>query len=133
MAAGQAQYVAPPLAAEKPDTYRERLIKYIPSEVIALHLALSKILMAATVAPHGLYWAIFGVGLLGTVVYQRVVNKVQSWFTLAVSIGAFAVWVFAIGEPFASLSWYQPVYGALLLPIYTFFVAIFEPPSKAAP
>lgn len=41
---------------------------------------------------------------------------------IIVSTISFAVWVFALGGPFASLGWYIPAYGALLLPIYTIAV-----------
>jgi hypothetical protein len=34
--------------------------------------------------------------------------------------------VFALGGPFKDFGWYKPIYGALLLPVFTFFVAMFK-------
>ncbi|MGG6242150.1 hypothetical protein ACQ4N7_26330 [Nodosilinea sp. AN01ver1] len=45
----------------------------------------------------------------------------------AISTGAFIVWVFALGEPFSSLSFYRPLYGSLLLIFCTAFVALLDP------
>jgi hypothetical protein len=115
-------------AAPAPDTYRDRLFKYIPGEVVALHLFLSKTLAAATNAPRFLGWAIFVVGLIATPCYLRYAQKVSAPTQLAVSTVAFAVWIFALGEPFSAIEWYRPVYGALLLPVFTFFVALIDPP-----
>jgi hypothetical protein len=37
-----------------------------------------------------------------------------------ISVGAFIVWGIAIGgEPFLSISWYHPVYGSILMVLYT--------------
>jgi hypothetical protein len=130
---GQAPEATPQPPPAKPDTYGDRLIKYIPSEVIALHLALTKILMAATTSPHALYWVIFVVGLIATFTYMRFAKPPKvSWPQTLIAVAAFAVWVFAIGEPFSSLSWYLPVYGALLLPIFTFFAPFYVPKPAAA-
>ena len=50
---------------------------------------------------------------------QRVSKKAQ----LAISTLAFAVWVFSLGGPFQSFSWYNPFYGSVLLPLYTFGIS----------
>ena len=39
----------------------------------------------------------------------------------------FAVWVFPPGGPFAWFSWYNALYGAVLLPLLTFAVGMIEP------
>ena len=67
---------------------------------------------------------IFGIGIIGTVLYLLRVAKVNDWSQITVSTIAFVVWVFALGGPFSHCAWYQPAYGALILPIYTFFVPI---------
>lgn len=112
---------------EIPDTYRDRLFKYIPAEIVTLHLGLTKIVAAATGAPHFMYWVIFFAGLIGTPYYLRYIHNVTARTQLIVSTAAFVVWVFALGEPFSEIDWYQPVYAAVLLPIFTFFVAGISP------
>jgi hypothetical protein len=111
---------------QEPDKYRDRLFKYIPGEVVTLYLFLG-----ATVAdkknPHFLVWLIFFVGLIATPFYLRVIQKVSAPIQLVISTVAFAVWVFALGGPFSDLDWYKPVYGAVVLPVFTFFVAGIAP------
>jgi len=34
------------------------------------------------------------------------------------------VWLFALGGPFALLDWYEPAFGAIVLPLYTLIVPI---------
>lgn len=110
----------------KPDDYLTRIIKYIPAEVVALYITLHGIASSAkTGIPFELIsWIIFTVGILGTVLYLWRVGNVNDKLQISISTGAFIVWVFALGGPFSSLSWYHPLYGALILPIYTFFIPV---------
>lgn len=115
-----------PGAILKPDDYLTKLIKYIPSEVVALYIALYGIASAAKEEISFVFisWLIFVIGIIGTVLYLWRVAKVSHCLQLIISTIAFVVWVFALGGPFSSLPWYHPVYGALLLPVYTFFIPI---------
>lgn len=108
------------------DDYKDRLLKYIPAEVIALYVTLTSVVEAIPDTPRWLPWAIFGFGIFATWIYLWRVGKVTKRLQLAISVGAFVVWAFATGGPFEALSWYEPYYGALLLPIYTFMVPIIE-------
>jgi hypothetical protein len=114
---------------ETPDRYRDKLFKYIPAEAVTLYLGLSTVVAATQNAPHFLYWVIFAAGLIGTPVYLRFAQNVTKRVQLIVSTLSFAVWVFALGGPFADIDGYKPVYGAVLLPIFTFFVACISPGS----
>jgi hypothetical protein len=116
-----------PKPQEKEDKYSDRLVKYVPTEVIALYLAVTAAITADSSAPPFLYWVIFAACLVGTWLYLRVAQKVNSSLQLSISTFAFAVWAFALGGPFAELSWYKPIYGAVLLPIVTFFVGVIKP------
>ncbi len=110
----------------KPDDYLTKILKYIPAEVVALYVTLYNIAYAARAdIPFTLIvWIIFGIGIIGTVLYLLRVAKVNDWSQITVSTIAFVVWVFALGGPFSHCAWYQPAYGALILPIYTFFMPI---------
>jgi hypothetical protein len=112
---------------EKPDTYRERLFKYIPAEVVTLYVGLSTIVASAKDAPHVVYWVVFFAGLIGTPYYLWRIQSVTAPTQLIVSTAAFAVWVFALGGPFADIAGYKQVYSAVLLPLFTFFVAGISP------
>ena len=119
------------------DRYKDRLLKYIPGEVVTLYLTLTALQGTATGLPDWLGWAIFAVGLVGTWFYLHIIIGVQDRTQLFISTLSFAVWVFALGGPFKDLAWYKPVYGGLLLPVFTFFVAGIptapQPPSANPP
>ena len=108
------------------DDYKSRLLKYIPSEVIALYLTLDALIRASGESSSVLFWLIFIVGVVAVPLYLWRIEKVEKPVQLAISTVAFIVWVFAIGGPFTLLSWYKPVYGAIALPIYTFAIPLVE-------
>ncbi len=115
-----------PEATITPDDYLTRLIKFVPSEVVALYITLYALANSSRneIAFDAVVWAIFIVGIIATPLYLWRVAKVADWTQMIISTIAFVVWIFALGGPFSTLSWYHPVYGALLLPVYTFFVPI---------
>ena len=129
---------APTLNAAKPepsprrgkeptiDTYEARLFKLIPSEVVAMYIFLDGVLRSApaNVPAQGIRWFVFVSLLCGTWFYLQRVANVSKKSQLTASTIAFAVWVFSLGGPFAAYSWFSYSYGAVLLPLYTFGVAI---------
>ncbi|THD75330.1 MAG: hypothetical protein E7812_17425 [Phenylobacterium sp.] len=108
------------------DHYKDRLLKYVPAEVVTLYLTLAALLTTAPKAPSWLGWAIFAVGVAATWFYLSIVLHVKDWRQLLISTLSFVVWVFALGGPFKQFDWYMPIYGGLLLPAFTFFVARFK-------
>ena len=119
------------LLAQTPDDYKTRLLKYIPAEVIALYLTLDGLLRPTVAHPIPatkifIYWLVFAFGLLVTPIYLWRVQNVRKNAQLGISTVAFAVWVYALGGPFQLMHNYDPLYGSILLPTYTFLIAIFE-------
>ncbi|MBW4651651.1 MAG: hypothetical protein KME20_01095 [Kaiparowitsia implicata GSE-PSE-MK54-09C] len=120
-----------------PDGYFERLRKYIPAEVVGFWLTVSGMIQSAAenIPKAGLLWFLFVVGLFFTYAWTRrqtqEPGKLTARTQIAISCGAFIVWVFATGGPFAA-SWegYEPLYGSLLLVTYTLAVAFVIPPEK---
>ncbi|MCP4351752.1 MAG: hypothetical protein GY795_40325 [Desulfobacterales bacterium] len=110
----------------QPDKYTDRLLKYIPSEIIALYLSLDSIIRSSQKIGVVIYWGVFIAGIVMTYLYLYRVAKVHKQKQLLISVASFCVWVFALGGPFVHLSWYDPVYGGLLLPIFTFLIPIIE-------
>jgi hypothetical protein len=113
--------------SQAPDGYSDRLIKYIPAEVVALYLTLDALIRSAPQVSIVIYWAVFVFCFLGTYAYLWRIQKVRKPLQLHISGGAFVVWVFAMGGPFAQLGWYNPLYAGILLPMFTFSVALVEP------
>ena len=115
----------------KEDDYQSKLLKYIPTEVVALYVTLDGIVKAAfnqqLSQEYWLWlWIIFAVLLISTPLYLWRVTKVRKKKQLIISTIALVVWVFALGGAFLSFTWYKPFYGAIILPLYTFFIPIIE-------
>ena len=110
------------------NSYLDRLAKMIPSPVIALYL------VGTSQIPTGqaiglLVWAVIcliGVIVLmayGTADSQK--KKKPDRVHIMISSGAFVVWVYAMGGPFAAFNLQVPWIGSLAVLAYTFFVPIF--------
>jgi hypothetical protein len=119
-----------------PDEYPDRLRKYIPTEAVGFWLAVSGMIQSAgdDIPRAGLLWLFFVIGLVFTFGWTRQrtqqPKKPTAWTQIWISCGAFLVWVFATGGPFATLAFYKPLYGSLLLITYTTAVAFVIPPEK---
>lgn len=113
-------------ATPQPDDYKSRLFKYIPSEVVALYLTLEAIVLPSEEMSVGLHWFVFVIGIVAVILYLWRMQKVSKRTQLLISTVAFIVWIFAIGGPFAHLSMYSPLYGKILLPVYTFLIPLIE-------
>ena len=116
------------------DGYFDRLLKFIPADVVGLWLTGSGLIQsqADDRSRVGLLWILFVAGLVLSVFWTRKqtteAGKPVAWRQIVLSSGSFIVWVFAIGGPFAELSFYRPLYGSLLLLIYTSAIPLLPPP-----
>jgi hypothetical protein len=106
------------------DSYRERLIKYIPVETLVLFVAIYGI--AYAVASFQPYFSLLArwiilAGVLLTVLYLWKTEGVTDWVQIVISTTGFVVWVFALGVvPVEELPWYNQVAASLILPMYVF-------------
>jgi hypothetical protein len=115
------------------ETYSQKLLNYIPADIVAAWLALVGILsQAGANIPNWLSWAVFGALLLLTPFYVCFVKtdppglttaKTFHWVTACL---AFSSWVFAMGGPFLTLKWYMPVFGSIVLVIVTLAIPVLE-------
>jgi hypothetical protein len=114
------------------DGYTSRLLKYIPAESVALYLTLQGLILSGigTQSPAMWLWITFGIGMVGTPLYLARIVGVSKPIQLAVSTLAFGIWVFALGGAFASLPWYEPFIGSLVLVTFTFFAPLIDPDSR---
>ena len=110
------------------DQYLDRLLKYIPAEIVALYVFVLGIMqkLAGTGEAKVIQWIVFVVFCIFTWIYLCRILKVSKIQQLIISVVAFIIWVFALGGPFALYNWYNPVYGQILLPIFTFGIALWE-------
>ena len=113
------------------DSYFDKVLKYIPADIVAAWLAVTGLVSSARDIPRQtVLWVAFGSGLILTAWWtwrQATVPGRKPPVTQAViSTSAFAVWVFALGGPFQSVPG-RAVYGSLLLIVYTLVVGLINP------
>jgi hypothetical protein len=134
--ADRAQDNPPPPGGEGPESsYFEKLIRYIPGELVAAWLSIDGILREDLLSsPLWIYWAVFAAVLALTPLYviyrpthsDFMTNHSLRFHAVAAAV-AFVVWVFALGGPFAvTFVWYRPIYGSLLLILTTLTIPVFE-------
>ena len=116
----------------KIDGYFDKLIKYIPSEIVGAWIAIKGLIASDDTVPQDNFlWTLFAIFTILTAVWifkQTSEPKKPPAVTLIMlSTGAFIIWVFALGEPFSSLTFYRPVYGSISLILYTLIVALINP------
>ena len=122
------------------DEYLGRLVKYIPSEIIALYVAVAGVIptppnntdKAASVTHVALWWNFF-LCLLLTPIYiwwaTRNPNRMFPTVQITLSTIAFAVWVFALGGPFEHM---RPGYVASIVLMFVTFVFGMIKPNQGA-
>jgi hypothetical protein len=117
----------------KPDTWFQRLAKYVPSEGIGLYLALAGLVTEAESAmPRGviLLALILSVCILFNSLFLRHLWKVRRWSQIIVSDIALLAYAFATGGALIQkLPFYEPRWGTVVLIVTTTFLVFFNPPS----
>jgi len=106
------------------DSYRERLIKYIPVETIALFIAVygSTFYLSGSEDWYPLMarWILI-TGILGTFLYLWQAEGVTDLVQLAISAIGFAIWAVALGiVTVSTLPFYNGVAAAVLLVAWVF-------------
>ncbi len=113
------------------DNYIERIVKYIPTEIVGAWIAIKGIVQAANPGQQDVVlWVCFALALILTPLYMLRATaepgKPQDWKHAVISAGAFVVWACALGEPFAA--WLGPqnqsLYGSILLIFYTLAIGL---------
>ena len=111
------------------DNYFEKIMKYIPSEIVGAWIAIQGI--AKNIATQNIIflWGILIFLSVLTFFYinnqTSVANKPPAIKQTLISVGAFLIWAFAIGgEPFESLAFYNSGYGAILMILYTLTIPV---------
>ena len=121
----------------KIDDYFSKLIKYIPTEVVGGWIAITGLIKSADGIPtNTILWILLVIFTVMTAVYifqqTSEPKKPPAVKQTIISTIAFIVWVFALGEPFNSLSFYKPVYGSTLLILYNLLIPLINPVENTA-
>ncbi len=118
------------------DTYFDKVIKYIPADVVAAWTVVSSMVASggddfpqATVL-----WIAYAFGIVMTALWTwkqtQEGRKPPAKTQIAIAAVAFAIWVAALGGPFDFWPLYQRLYGSLLLIAYTLAVGLITPPEN---
>jgi hypothetical protein len=115
-----------------PDSYLNRLVKYVPTEVIALYLTLGSLSKSDPDATLAIQSIAFAVCLIGTPLYLWRVNRVRKVLQLSLSTASFVLWALTIGGALTEhlLGPYgldRPAFLATLPVLGTFIIALIEP------
>ncbi|HXK26396.1 MAG TPA: hypothetical protein VMS55_27280 [Myxococcota bacterium] len=123
----------------KADDYLGRLVKYVPSEVVAMYLALTA--LVPTPPSDGdlkELWVYFAIAVVATPVYLWVTirrgNQPVHAIQLVFSTIAFVIWAIAMGGPFQSLEGLEahPRFVSALLIVSTFSFPLFPLKEETA-
>jgi len=118
--------------AAKIDDYFSKLLKYIPTEIVGAWVAITGLIKGANGIPtNTILWILLIVFTVMSAAYilqqTSEPKKPPAVKQTTISSIAFIVWVFALGEPFNSLSFYSPVYGSILLILYNLIIPLINP------
>jgi hypothetical protein len=122
---------------EQPDDYAAKILKLIPAEIVAAYVAADAAIGSVTDIPTEeltvVRWIVFlSLWVMTPLYLNRVLPdkdlnseaKKARKLQIAISVGAFFVWVFTLGGPFTAYAWYHPVYGTIMLLLYTLLMPI---------
>ena len=119
----------------KIDGYFDKLLKYIPTEIVGGWIAITGLIKSASnISTNTILWILLIIftGLTALYILKQTSEpkKPLAVKQTTISTIAFVVWVFALGEPFDSLSFYNPIYGSILLIIYNLTIPLINPTEK---
>jgi hypothetical protein len=127
------------LAASKeipknPDDYLDRLMKYVPVEILGAYLICEGVLRSTVQNEIKIaLLCLLLLGLVGTFFYVKIYLKVVRFMQVFMSILAFIVWVFSIGGWFGELGFWKAGYGTIAVIIYAVAVKIIKLPPLPDP
>ncbi|NMB79725.1 MAG: hypothetical protein GYA23_11605 [Methanomicrobiales archaeon] len=112
------------------DSYRERLMKYVPAEALVLFVAVYgsayAVLGTEPFFPLLARWIVLA-GIAVTVIWLWKIDGVTDLVQVGISAVGFVAWIFAFGVvPVAELPWYNQVAAALFLPVYVFVSPVLD-------
>jgi hypothetical protein len=115
-------------APTPPDDFKNRLVKLIPSEIVAAYITIQGIIAGAAVSGNKdlLIWIVFLVLLILTPVYLFKITRVRKVEQIVFTTLAFVIWVIATGSPVKEIAGFEAGFiGSILLVLYTTLIPLF--------
>ncbi len=111
-------------ASAAADPYFDRLIKVTPVELVVAFILTNA--MVTSTGSTVIVWANFlALAALTPFFLWRVAGVTRAGQLIASTV-VFIAWGFALGGPFASLEWWTPLVGALVLAIVTLMIPLLK-------
>ena len=115
--------------------YKDKLLKLIPSEIVAAYMVIHGILHGPVAQAHTIQlgqadvtalvaWIVFAVLFILTPVYLARIQNVTQPGQLVLTTISFAVWVYTLGGPFQLAGWYHPQIASVLLVLWTLIIPL---------
>lgn len=103
------------------DSYLDKLLKLIPSEIVAGYIAIYGITQSHAKAETILL--VSSIALLILIPFiLRFLQNVTKWGQIVFSIIAFVIWIYSLGGPFEHYGIHDPVIGSVIIIFYTFLI-----------
>jgi hypothetical protein len=108
--------------------YRTRLLKLIPSEIVAAYMVL-----AGIIPPDRAKWGTLIVSIVLLVLvpfYMWRMQNVRRNSQLIVTTISFVVWLYSLGGPFAAWGLYESWIGSVILILWTLIIPVAVNPKS---
>lgn len=119
------------IGGDTPDDYKDKLLKYVPAEVLAAFAGLS----AAAGAKDSYVWLVLAAGLIGTPAYlwyhanripEQQHDEKPAWYFYVLATGAFIVWALATSDAVRRLLNISTTLAQILLGITVFLIPVVD-------
>jgi len=111
-----------PRAIKQINMYKERLLKLIPSEIVAAYLALQGMIPQEHSKWGLLFISIFL--LILTPFYLKKFQNVTNWVQVSITTLSFVIWVYTLGGPFELWGIHEPWIGSIAIVLWTMIVPL---------
>jgi len=112
------------------NNYQSRLLKLIPSEIIAAYLVIVGFIPPDYAHSKILLTVITAVLLVLIPFYLVSFQSVKGVFQIIFTSVSFLVWVYSMGGPFMYFGFYEPVIGSTLLVLWTLLIPFVIKPKN---
>lgn len=116
----------------RPDQeYKDRLLKLIPSEIVAAY-----VILAGIIPQDRAKWGTLIVSVVLTILvpfYLRKIQNVQLSSQIIVITISFIVWLYSLGGPFEPWGFYESWIGSVILILWTLIIPLVVKPQSQPP
>jgi hypothetical protein len=112
-----------PREIKSTNEFRSKLLKLIPSEIVAAYMVLQGIIPEDSGK-----WGLIIVSLVLLIItpfYLSKFEKVKKASQIAFSTASFVIWVYTLGGPFVFWGVYKPWIASIVLVLWTLIIPLF--------